>query len=112
MKSRIGITKHLSACLSRAYDLIADKDDTDNYELAIWYIEQELTIEQPIHLQPSLIIDNLNLVLSNEECALTAEAMRHIVYANTCGLPERRQHLARAISIIVDMVLVETGGIM
>jgi len=109
------ISKHLSAFLSQAFQYIwrfDDKGGIQDLEKAVKCINIELTIEQPIHLKPSLIIDNFNLVLSAEPDAMKAEIMRHIVFANTCGLPERRQHLARAISIIVDLVLIETGGIM
>ena len=109
------ISCHMSGSLAQAFQYIwrfDDKGGVQDLEKAVKWIEKELTIVQPIHLKPSLIIDSFNLVLSAEPDALKAEAMRHIVYANTCGLPERRQHLARAIAIIADMVLIETGGIM
>jgi len=109
------ISCHMSSSLAQAFQYIwrfDDKGGIQDLEKAVKWIEKELTIEQPIHLKPSLIIDNFNLVLSAEPDAMKAETMRHIVFANTCGLPERRQHLARAISIIVDLVLIETGGIL
>lgn len=109
------ISKHMSGFLSQAFQYVwrfDDKGGVQDLEKAVKCIEIELTVEQPIHLKPSLIIDKFNLVLSAEPDACKAEAMRHLVFANTCGLPERRQHLARAISIIVDMVVIETGGIM
>ena len=109
------ISKHLSAFLSQAFQYVwrfDDKGGTQDLEKAVKCINIELTITQPIHLQPSLIIDNLNLVLSSEPDAQKAEALRHIAFANTAPLPERRQHLARVISIIADIVLDETGGIM
>jgi len=109
------ISYHMSSPLAQAFQYVwrfDDKGGVQDLEKAVKWIEKELTIEQPIHLKPSLIIDKFNLVLSAEPDALKAEAMRHLVFANTCGLPERRQHLARAISIIVGMVVIETGGIM
>jgi hypothetical protein len=103
------ISCHMSGSLAQAFQYVwrlGDKGGVQDLERAIKWIEKELTIEQPIHLKPSLIIDNFNLVLSAEQDAHKSGAMRHIVFANTCALPERRQHLARAIDIIADMVLI------
>jgi hypothetical protein len=108
------ISKYLSSFLGQAFQYLwryDNKGGVQDLEKAVKCIEIELTIERPTHLRPSLIIDDFNLVLSAETDALKAVAMRHVVYANTCDMPERRQHLARAISIIADMVLIETCGI-
>jgi len=112
----IEISKHLSGCLAQSFQYLwrcGQKDDpVQELEKAMWFIEVELTVDNKHYLLPSMVNSKLNDVLAAEPDAQKAEAFKHIVLANQHDNGIRQIHLAKAISIIVDMVLIETGGIM
>ena len=110
------ISKYLSAGLSQAFQYVwrfEDKGGTQDLEKAIKWIEIELTIEPEDvhHLNPDLILRNLNCVLVHETDHFKSTALEVIAKANSFDNGTRRGYLACAISAITDLIVAETGGI-